>query len=205
MAIAYAGLSKGQWKQYLYTDGISSNYTFQTYKDDKNRVWIGTQNGITLINGLEMKKFGSEHGLPTSDITFINSIGDNIYVATSNKRIYELKDNGRFEKTNIVQGNKIHSMKKIDGKLFVSTNIENIMFDGNKVSFMKNGFPRAEIKDIFNHKKETWFISENQLIKKKNKKFEVENIQFSKTNVKIQSFISHNGVEYFGTNKGFWT
>ena len=204
MAITYAGLSKGQWKQYLYTDGISSNYTFQTHKDDKNRVWIGTQNGITLLNGLEVKKFSSEHGLPATDITFINSIGDNIYVATSNKRIYELKDNGRFEKTNIVQGNKIHSMENINGKLFVSTNIENIMFDGNKISFMKNGFPRAEIKDIFKNKEETWFISENQLIKKKNKKFEVENIQFPKTNVKIQSFIVHNGVEYFGTNKGLW-
>ena len=99
IAITFAWPSMGQWKQYLYTDGISSNYTFQTHKDDKNRIWIGTQNGVTLINGSEMKKFGSEHGLPASDITFISSVGENVYVATSNKRIYELKDNGRFEKT----------------------------------------------------------------------------------------------------------
>ncbi len=204
IAITFAWPSMGQWKQYLYTDGISSNYTFQTHKDDKNRIWIGTQNGVTLINGSEMKKFGSEHGLPASDVTFISSVGENVYVATSNKRIYELKDNGRFEKTNIVQGNKIHSMKNINGKLFVSTNLENIMYDGEKISFMKNGFPKAEIKDIFNFKGETWFVSEDQIIKKKNKKFEVENIQFSKANVKIQSFVSHNGIEYFGTNKGFW-
>lgn len=204
LAIIYAGPIDGQWKQYLYTDGISSNYTFHTHKDDKNRIWIGTQNGITLINGLEMKKFGSEHGLPAADITFIKSIGNNIYVATSNKRIYKMNDNGKFEKTKIVQGNKIYLMENINGELFVSTNIENIMFDGNKVSFMKNGFPRAEIKDIFKNEKETWFISETQLIKKKNKKFEVENIQFPKTNVVIQSFVYHNGVEYFGTNKGLW-
>ena len=25
-----------------------------------DRIWIGTQNGITLLNGLEIKKFGSE-------------------------------------------------------------------------------------------------------------------------------------------------
>ena len=55
-------------------------------------------------------------------------------------------------------------MENINGKLFVSTNIENIMYDGNKVSFMKNGFPRAEIKDIFFYKEEPWFISENQII-----------------------------------------
>ena len=204
LSMICASTIEGQWKQYLYTDGISSNYTFHTHKDDLKRIWIGTQNGITLINGLEMKKFGSEHGLPSTDIISIKSIGENIYVATSNKRIYELKDNGKFEKTNIVQGNKIYSMENIDGKLFVSTNIENIIYDGNKVSFMKNGFPKAEIKDIFNYKQETWFVSENQIIKKKNKRFEVEKIEFSKTNVKIQSFVYHNGLEYYGTNKGFW-
>ena len=204
LAMIYAGPIDGQWKQYLYTDGISSNYTFQTHKDGLNRIWVGTQNGITLIDGLEMKKFGSEHGLPSTDIISIESIRENIYIATSNKRIYVFKDNGKFEKTNIVQGNKIHSMENINGKLFVSTNIENIMFDGNKVSFMKNGFPRAEIKDIFFYEEEPWFISENQIIKKKNKRFEVEKIEFSKANVKIQSFVYHNGLEYFGTNKGFW-
>ena len=204
LSMMYASAIKGQWKQYLYTDGISSNYTFDTHKDDLKRIWIGTQNGITLIDGLEMEKFGSEHGLPSTDIISIKSIGENIYVATSNKKIYELKDNGKFEKTNIVQGNKIHLMENIDGKLFVSTNIENIMYDGSKVSFMKNGFPRSEIIDIFNYKEEAWFISENQIIKKKNKNFEVEKIQFSKANVKIQSFVYYNGVEYFGTNKGFW-
>ena len=204
LAIIHGKPSQGQWKQYLYTDGISSNYTFQTHKDDKNRIWIGTQNGITLIDGLEMKKFGSEHGLPSADISFIQSMGENVYVATSNKRIYKLKEDGRFEKTNIIKGNKIHLMKNVNGKLFVSTNLENVMYDGIKVSFMKNGFPKAEIKDVFQYNGETWFVSEDQIIKKKNKKFEVEKIQFPKTNVKIQSFIFYDGIEYFGTNKGFW-
>ena len=36
------------------------------HKDDMDRIWIGTQNGITLLNGLEIKKFGSEHGLPSA-------------------------------------------------------------------------------------------------------------------------------------------
>ena len=204
LAIMHGKPSQGQWKQYLYTDGISSNYTFQTHKDDKNRIWIGTQNGITLIDGLEMKKFGSEHGLPSADISFIQSMGENVYVATSNKRIYKLKKDGRFEKTNIIKGNKIHLMKNVNGKLFVSTNLENVMYDGVKVSFMQNSFPKAEIKDVFQYNGETWFVSEDQIIKKKNKKFEVEKIQFPKTNVKIQSFVFYDGIEYFGTNKGFW-
>ena len=49
LAIIYAGPIDGQWKQYLYTDGISSNYTFHTHKDDKNRIWIGTQNVLQIV------------------------------------------------------------------------------------------------------------------------------------------------------------
>ena len=49
--------SEGVWKQYLYTDGISSNYIFDVYKDRKDRVWIGTQNGITLLDGSNTRKY----------------------------------------------------------------------------------------------------------------------------------------------------
>ena len=62
-----------------------------------------------------------------------------------------MNDDEKFEKTKIVQGNKIHSMQKIDGKLFISTNLENVMFDGENVTFMKDGFPQSEIKDVFNY------------------------------------------------------
>ena len=48
--------SEGVWKQFLYTDGISSNYIFDVYKDKKDRVWIGTQNGITLLDGSNTRK-----------------------------------------------------------------------------------------------------------------------------------------------------
>ena len=48
----------GIWKQYIYTDGISSNYIFDVEKDNKGRVWIGTQNGVTLIEGKLIQKFG---------------------------------------------------------------------------------------------------------------------------------------------------
>ena len=80
----------------MYTDGISSNYTFHTHKDDKNRIWIGTQNGITLINGLEMKKFGSEHGLPATDIIY-KSIGKISMLQLPIKK-YKMNDNENLKK-----------------------------------------------------------------------------------------------------------
>ena len=42
-------------------------------------------------------------------------------------------------------------MQKIDGKLFISTNLENVMFDGKNVNYMKDGFPQSEIKDVFHY------------------------------------------------------
>ena len=47
-------------------------------------------------------------------------------------------------------------------------------------------------------------VSEDQIIKKDGKKFKIEKIKFPKSNVKIQSFVFDDGVEYFGTNKGLW-
>ena len=45
--IVFADPSGGQWKQFVYTDGLSSNYIFDVEKDADDRLWIGTQNGIT--------------------------------------------------------------------------------------------------------------------------------------------------------------
>ena len=61
-----------------------------------------------------------------------------------------MNDDEKFEKQKSFK-NKIHSMQKIDGKLFISTNLENVMFDGENVTFMKDGFPQSEIKDVFNY------------------------------------------------------
>ena len=113
--MTYASSIQSQWKQFLYTDGISSNYIFQTHKDDRGRIWIGTQNGITLFNGLEIKKFGSEHGLPSADITFINNIGRDIYVATANRRMFKFNDNEKFEKQKSFKEIRFTLCKKLMG------------------------------------------------------------------------------------------
>ena len=56
ISITAANPKKGNWKQFDYTSGISSNYIFDVEKDSQSRVWVSTQNGITLINGNKIKK-----------------------------------------------------------------------------------------------------------------------------------------------------
>ena len=192
------------WKQYNYTDGISSNYIFDIEKDESHRIWIGTQNGVTLIDGNKIKKYGLSNGLPASNIIKVISFNNTIYLATSNKRIYVLDDNGIFQKTNIVQASNVNTMTKVGGRLFISTNSNNILFDGKDVSYMGYGFPNARIKDVYTNGKNTWYVSENQLIQKKGNRFASEKIDFPNNKVKIQSFLKYNGQEYFGTNQGLW-
>ena len=80
----------------MYTDGISSNYTFDVYKDKQGRVWVGTQNGITLIDGSITKKYGVAHGLPSADIIKITDINGRLFAATSGQGVYVL-ENDTFE------------------------------------------------------------------------------------------------------------
>ena len=96
----FADPSKGQWKQFVYTDGLSSNYIFDVEKDDNDRIWIGTQNGVTLIDGSNIRKYGADDGLPAANIVKVVSLNNTIYAATSSKGIYVL-NNDSFEKSTI--------------------------------------------------------------------------------------------------------
>ena len=180
--------SKGKWKQIIYTDGLSSNYIFDVKKDNNDKIWIGTQNGVTLIDGSNIKKYGAADGLPAADIVKIISLNNTIYAATSTKGIYVL-NNDYFEKSTIVQGSELYTMAKVGDQLFVSTNLENILFDGSDVSFMGKGFPNAGVRDVFTVDSKTWYATENKIIQKIKNSFVSESVEFPSS--KTRTFICY--------------
>ena len=180
MNIIHANPSKGQWKQFVYTDWLSSNYIFDVEKDDLDRIWIGTQNGVTLIDGSNIKKYGAADGLPAADIVKIISLNNTIYAATSTKGIYVL-NNDYFEKSTIVQGSELYTMAKIGDQLFVSTNLENILFDGSDVSFIGKGFPNAKVRDVFTGDGKSWYAAENKIIQKNKNSYVSKSVDFPST------------------------
>ena len=205
ISITVANPKKGNWKQFDYTSGISSNYIFDVEKDSQSRVWVSTQNGITLIDGNKIKKYGLSHGLPPTNIIKVVSIENVIYAATSNKGIYFLDDSDMFQKADFIQGDKVYTMNAVGSKLFISTKLENVLYDGQKVSFMGNGFPNTKIRDVFMDRDKAVFVGDQEIIVKKGNKYVTEKIKFDKKKVKIKNFFSFNGVDYFGTNKGLWS
>ncbi len=201
--LIYADPSRGVWKQFIYTDGLSSNYIFDVEKDDYQRLWVGSQNGVTLIDGTNLVKYGAAHGLPSTNILKVVFLKDRIYAATSGKGVYVLNGDS-FERVEVIKGVDVHSMEKIGDQIFISTNLENIFYDGKSVSYMGKGFPNTKIIDVFSKEKENWYVSDKKIITDKGNKFESEEIGFSKSNTKIQVFLVDGNSEYFGTNNGLW-
>ena len=60
--------NKGVWKNYLTVDGISSNYIYDVFVDEDNSIWLSTTSGVTQYNGSQFINYGSESGLPPSNI-----------------------------------------------------------------------------------------------------------------------------------------
>ena len=74
LSILFSSPKKSIWEQYDYNSGISSNYIFDVEKDEQERIWVSTQNGITLIDGEKTKKYGLSNGLPATNIIKSRSI-----------------------------------------------------------------------------------------------------------------------------------
>ena len=202
--IVFADPSGGQWKQFVYTDGLSSNYIFDVEKDADDRLWIGTQNGITLFDGNNIIKYGADSGLPAANIIKIISVGGTTYAATSGQGIYVFNGEA-FERSQIIKGSDVYAMAKIDGGIFISTNLENIIYDGADVSFMGKGFPNTKVRNIFSDGDQHWFVADDRIISKSSNGYVTEKIKFSNSKTKIQSFMVDGDLEYFGTNQGLWS
>ena len=198
-----ANPERGQWTQYIYTDGISSNYVFDIEKDGQDRIWVGTQNGVTLIDGQKIFKFNSDHGLPSSDILQVKSYKEQLYVVASNKGIYKF-ENGHFQKSKIVQGNQVYTMEKIGENIFVSTNLENVIFNGDDVSFMGNGFPNSKIVDAFLYQGKEWYVTSDKIIESTQNGFSANKFNFPNKRTKIQAFLIDGDARYIGTDRGLF-
>ena len=142
-----------------------------------------------------------EHVKRASGITKIVVLNDIIYAATSNKGVYFLREGDTFKKAEFIQGNKVYTMNAVGSKLFISTKLENVLYDGSKVSFMGNGFPKAKIRDLYVNDVDTVYLADKQVIYKKGNKYIAENLDFENSKAKIKSYSNFNGIEYFGTSK----
>lgn len=59
-----------KWVNYTTTDGLPGNHVFMLHQDDKGRLWVGTNNGLTYVQ--EGNKFAK--ALTTNEGLFANNV-----------------------------------------------------------------------------------------------------------------------------------
>lgn len=77
-----------QFRHYTMKDGLSSNIVYDIYQDERDFIWIGTDNGACLFNGAEFKTYQAERNMPDG---------------LKGKRVYDIGGDGKgtiFLKTN---------------------------------------------------------------------------------------------------------
>lgn len=198
------GLSNGQLKQYKYLDGLSSNFIFDIEKDKYGRIWAATQNGLTVIDGQNFIKYGINDSLPSSDIIKISFYNENVYVATSTQGVYVFNGES-FERLNFVQGKKVNHMNKVGNSLFISTDLENLIYDGTKIEYMGWGFPNGKVVHTSTYNGNTWFAGERNIIEEIGSKFKSYDLTFADETIVIKTILSGDKNIFVGTNNGLYS
>lgn len=78
-------ISKSSDYQYTHTttDGLAGNYIYDAIVDDKNKLWVATDGGVSAYNGKSWKSFTVDDGLPSNRClsVFMQKNG-NVWLAT---------------------------------------------------------------------------------------------------------------------------
>ena len=155
--------NKGVWKNYLTVDGISSNYIYDVFVDEDNSIWLSTTSGVTQYNGSQFINYGTESGLPPSNIKNILSISSgNIVAVSETNGAYKLK-NGKFELISGLYGNTIYA-SSIDnnGNLVLTTEKGVFIYENGKFNAIINlGSKIITAIDYF--KNEAWYGGKDKI------------------------------------------
>ncbi|MEN8251142.1 MAG: two-component regulator propeller domain-containing protein, partial [Bacteroidota bacterium] len=94
------GLGKfdGQSLTYYTTkEGLSGNYVYSISEDNKGRLWIGTNNGISIFDHQKFYHINEENGLIAKHILSVFADNDSsIWFASYEKGIHQLKGNNLY-------------------------------------------------------------------------------------------------------------
>jgi len=105
-----------------FSSGVTSLFI-----DDNNRLWIGTENGLFIYDGLKFEtvKIGSSNG--TRFINFQQKVGSYMYIGTNNGLyVFDCKEDTPF----IVKHYGIN-----DGLINLESNINSALYDGSYLWF----------------------------------------------------------------------
>lgn len=82
----YYNKSAGTFKIYDVRDGLSSNWVRSIIEDKTGNIWVGSQGGVTRIDGQNLRIFNQKNGLPADNIYCLTQDAENnILIGTSGR------------------------------------------------------------------------------------------------------------------------
>ena len=196
---------RGVWKNYLTVDGISSNYIYNVFVDDDNSIWLSTTSGVTHFNGTIFSNYGTETGLPASNIINVlrTSAGDLIVVSETNGA-YILND-GRFTQITGLYGKTIYtSAIDKDGNLVLTT--EKGVFTHKGEKFNSNiSLGSKIITTIEYFQNEGWYGGKGMIFYDSGGMIKEHDLSNYSGDSKVTSIVSTtSGEAWIGTLKGLF-
>jgi len=136
-------------------NGIAGNAVRKVFVDHSNRVWLGTDNGVTRITGNGVTNYIFSNGLTESKVWEIAQSNDNrLWFGSFGNGLYEFKDN-RFVHYPLPRSRANNSIRRIfpvDSLLFIGTeaglNVYNMQ--SNEFLTYKNRTPVNALPPILN-------------------------------------------------------
>jgi ligand-binding sensor domain-containing protein len=81
------------WTTYGADEGLTGNIVQAMTADAQNRIWIGTNAGLSIWTGSTFFNLTSSNGLPSEDITALQQDGDAVWIGTRDGGLLRFQDN----------------------------------------------------------------------------------------------------------------
>ena len=159
---------KGSWSKIGMFDGMLSMSVQNLLLSLDDRLYIGTFNGLSVYDGLSVKTYNYEDGLPNSFINEIFEDSDgNLWIAFGQKGIIKWR-NGKvinhYTINNGLESNEVNTIDQAkDGQILIGTSKGFSVFDGNEfINYdFTNGIGNGFVTDIEVVGNNIWIASGN--------------------------------------------
>lgn len=82
-----------EWISYSADDGLTGTSVQAITADAQNRIWLGTNSGLSIWTGSAFFNLTSSNGLPSEDITTLQRDGNAVWIGTRGGGLLRFEDN----------------------------------------------------------------------------------------------------------------
>ena len=120
--LLFQSVNSFDYKKFLTQNGLISNQTYSIFKDNEKNVWIGAENGVSLLTGDLFEFLNMNEGLPSNEI--FNFIID------SKSKYWICTKNGLYILTKSITG-EFNSKRLLDNLKFSNHSFTSVYEDSN--------------------------------------------------------------------------